>query len=429
MPAPALGAYSVDGVGAKAAALPSQVEGVCEVMRLASGRGLAVVPRGGGTQMGLGNAPGRLDLVLGMERLNRLAFHEPADLVAAVEAGMTMDAFQAELARHGQTLPLEAPLAARATVGGILAANAGGPSRLAFGGARDWLIGLRVVRPSGEVTKSGGRVVKNVTGYDLNKLYTGSMGTLGVIVEATFKVMPLPESKGTVVAPVGSLQVALDLAQQVLRLPGPPQALQVMDRGAVDRVPELDVPRSPAVVVVLFSGREWSVARKMSEATDVLTAGGPSEVAKLMNEDGDGVWRAITDLGWAGEGAPRLMVRVGLLPSQVAPFVMAIGGGGRTRLPRGIVADPGTGLVRVLEWADEMEPRADDLVEDTIRTVRRVAASCGGHAVVERCPVALKRRIDVWGDDDVDGLELMRRVKKEMDPKAILSPGRFVGGI
>jgi glycolate oxidase FAD binding subunit len=423
-----LAGYPVDGVVAEAVALPSHVQGVSDVMRLASERRLAVVPRGGGTQMGLGNPPTRLDLVLGLERLDGLVFHEPADLVAAAEAGMTVDALGGELARHGQTLPLEAPLASKATVGGVLAANAGGPSRLAFGGLRDWLIGLRVVRPSGEVTKSGGRVVKNVTGYDLNKLYTGSLGTLGVIVEATFKVAPLPAGKGTVVASMGSLEAAVELARQVLGLAGQPQALHVMDRGAAGRVPELNMPRSEAVVAALFSGNESSVGRKMSQAAGLLATGGASNIATLVDDEGDRVWRAVTDLGWAGEGGPRLMVRVGLLPSRVAAFVASVDGGRRTRLPRGIVADPGSGLVRVFEWAEEMEPRADELVEDTIRTVRQAAGILGGYAVVERCPLSLKRKIDVWGDD-VGGLDLMRRVKREMDPKGILSPGRFVGGI
>ena len=420
-------AYSVDGMVAEAVALPSDVEAVSNVMRLASDRRLAVVPRGGGTQMGLGNPPAGLDLVLGLERLNGLAFHEPADLVAAAEAGMTIDAFRGELARHGQTLPLEFPLPSRATVGGVLAANAGGPSRLAFGGLRDWLIGLRVVRASGDITKSGGRVVKNVTGYDLNKLYTGSLGTLGVIVEATFKVTPLPAAKGTVTASVGSLEAAVELSQDVLALPGRPQALQVMDRGAVDRLPELRTPRSAAAVAALFSGSELSVGRKVSQAAEVLAAGGACNVATLMNEGGDEIWRSVTDLGWDGEGGPRLMVRVGLLPSRVAAFVASMGGN-PTPLPRGIVVDPGSGLVRVLEWAEELEPQADQLVEATIRTVRRAAETCGGYAVIERCPLALKRRMDVWGDE-VEGLELMRRVKREMDPKGILSPGRFVGGI
>ena len=428
LPPSELAAYSVDGVEAKAAVLPSGVEAVSDVMRLASERGLAVVPRGGGTQMGLGNPPTGLDVVLGLGRLNGMAFHEPADLVAAAEAGMTVEAFQGELARHGQTLPLEAPLASRATVGGILAANAGGPSRLAYGGLRDWLIGLKVVRPSGEVARSGGRVVKNVTGYDLNKLYVGSLGTLGVIVEATFKVAPLPASTGTVVAPVDSLGAALDLSREVLGLPGQPQALHVLDRGAVDRLPELGAPRSPAVVAALFSGNRASVTRKMSQAAGVLEKGGASGVFTLTDGDGDRAWRAMTDLGWAEEGGPRLMVRVGLLPSRVAPFAAAIGGGQATPLPRAIVADPGSGLVRVMEWADEMEPRVDGLLQDTIGVVRQAAEAWGGHAVVERCPLELKGKIDVWGGPAA-GLELMRRVKREMDPKGILSPGRFVGGI
>ena len=255
--------------------------------------------------MGLGNPPAGLDLVLGLERLNGLAFHEPADLVAAAEAGMTIDAFRGELARHGQTLPLEFPLSSRATVGGVLAANAGGPSRLAFGGLRDWLIGLKVVSASGDITKSGGRVVKNVTGYDLNKLYTGSLGTLGVIVEATFKVTPLPAAKGTVTASVGSLEAAVELSQGVLALPGRPQALQVIDKGAVDRLPDLGTPRGAAVVAALFSGSEPSVGRKVSQAAEVLAAGGARNVATLMNEEGDEVWRSITDLGWDGEGGPQ----------------------------------------------------------------------------------------------------------------------------
>ena len=226
---------------------------------------------------------------------------------------------------------------------------------------------------------------------------------------------------------MGSLEAAVDLSREVLGLPGRPQALQVMDRGAMDRLPELKTPRGAAVIAALFSGNEVSVGRKVSQATEVLAAGGASNVATLINGEGDEMWRAVTDLGWAGEGGPRLMVRVGLLPSRVATFVASLGGR-PTPLPRGILADPGSGLVRVLEWAEELEPRADQIVENTIRTVRRAADTCGGYAVIERCPLPLKRKMDVWGDD-VEGLHLMRRVKREMDPKGILSPGRFVGGI
>ena len=424
-----LGGYSVDGVAPQAVALPSRVESVSDVMRLASREGWAVVPRGGGTQMSLGNVPSRVDLVLGLERMDRLVFHEPADMVASAEAGMAMDAFQRELARHGQTLPLEAPMASRATLAGVLASNASGPSRLACGTARDWLIGVKVVRPSGEITRSGGRVVKNVTGYDLNKLYTGSLGTLGVIVEATFKVAPLPRRKGTLVAAFSSLHQALESSRTLLEQHGQPQALQVVDREVALRLPVLsEVSPNEAGVVALFSGSESSVARVLSDAKEVLGRSGTAEVTTLMDEDGDGLWRAITDLGWSEEGAPELMAKVSLLPSQVAPFISDMEGAALPQWRRGLIADPGFGLVRLLGWTDSTQPEALKGIDAAIGDLRSASRPYGGHAVIERCPVLLKRGMDVW-DGAVDGLDVMRRVKGALDPAGIMSPGRFVGGM
>ena len=195
-----LAEYSVDGLIPSTVVSPEDVAEVSRVLSQASGEDAKVAPWGGGTQMGLGNPPTGLDLVLDLGRLDGVLFHEPGDLVAGVEAGITLEAFQERLAQRGQILPLEAPYPSRATIGGILAANASGPSRLGHGTARDWLIGIAVVRSDGAATKAGARVVKNVTGYDLNKLYTGSLGTLGVIVGATFKLSPLPPDGRTVVA-------------------------------------------------------------------------------------------------------------------------------------------------------------------------------------------------------------------------------------
>ena len=152
------------------------------VMALVSQEGWKVVVRGGGTQMAMGNLAVEVDVLVGTSRLNRLLAHEPADLTATVEAGMTLGSVQEHLAGRGQFLPLEAPLPSQATVGGILAANTSGPFRLAYGTARDWLIGVRAVHADATVTRSGSKVVKNVTGYDLNKLYVGSLGTLAIIV-------------------------------------------------------------------------------------------------------------------------------------------------------------------------------------------------------------------------------------------------------
>jgi len=191
-PEPA-GAFAVDGLTPQAAVAPASYEQVAEVMGYAHAEELAVIPWGGGAHIHTGNVPARYDIALSLSRLNAVVEHEPADLTTTVQAGMTLSELQGRLGAAGQLLPLDPPGGERATIGGILAANASGPWRHAFGSARDMTIGLRVVTAEGRITRAGGRVVKNVAGYDLCKLYVGSLGTLGVIVEATFKLAPLPQ--------------------------------------------------------------------------------------------------------------------------------------------------------------------------------------------------------------------------------------------
>ena len=268
-----LGDYAVDGIAPQAAVFPAKSEDVSEVLSFATGEGKRVTPWGGGTQMSLGNVPTGVDLVLGLSRLDRLHFHEPADLVASVEAGVTLASLQSTLARRGQFLPLEVPFPALATVGGVLAANSSGPSRLAYGTARDWLIGIVVAQADGTVTKSGGRVVKNVTGYDLNKLYIGSLGTLGVILEATFKLAPMPEDKRTLIGTYSSLSAAMQAAEELFRSSPTPQALLVVDRRTLERLPGLGVfGGGEAAVMVLFAGRRIGIDRRVSDAARIMRA-------------------------------------------------------------------------------------------------------------------------------------------------------------
>src|SRR6266508_1269310 len=184
--------YEIDELRPSAVALPADVEEVAALLRLASARGWAVAPRGGGTMIEQGNPPARLDLVLDLTRLDHVIEHRPRDLTVTVAAGITVGALQEELAKQGQMLALDPPLAGRATVGGVLAGNAWGPRRQRYGTARDLLIGSRTVLADGTRVRSGGKVVKNVAGYDLNRLFIGSAGTLAVLVEATFKVVPIP---------------------------------------------------------------------------------------------------------------------------------------------------------------------------------------------------------------------------------------------
>src|SRR6266568_6125363 len=189
--------YAVDGLLPRLAVIPETVEQVAQIVALANQQGLTVLSLGGGSRINLGGIPERIDVLLEMDSLTRLLEHEAPDLTCHVEAGITLAALQAQLATKGQRLALDPPGAQQATIGGILASNASGPKRLRYGTARDMVIGLHVVQASGEVARSGGRVVKNVAGYDLNKLYIGSLGTLGIIVEANFKLQPFPIKERT----------------------------------------------------------------------------------------------------------------------------------------------------------------------------------------------------------------------------------------
>src|SRR6516225_9507792 len=209
--------YAVDGVLPRLAIIPETVEQVSQAVTLANQQGLTLITRGGGSRLNLGSIPERFDVLLETTKLTRLLEHEAPDLTCHAEAGSTIAALQAQLATKGQWLALDPPDAQQATIGGVLASNASGPKRLRYGTARDMVIGLHVVQASGEVARSGGRVVKNVAGYDLNKLYIGSLGTLGIIVEANFKLQPLPAEERTLILTFSN---AVDAMQNVIALLG-----------------------------------------------------------------------------------------------------------------------------------------------------------------------------------------------------------------
>ena len=429
VPAERLGDYLVDGITPELAVAPGDVEALSQVLSFASREGKAVTARGGGTQMALGNPASKVDLVLSLQRLDQLSLHEPGDLVASVEAGMTLEALQGELARNGQFLPLEAPLPSRATIGGILATNASGPSRLAYGAARDWLIGIKVVHSDGVVTKSGGKVVKNVSGYDLNKLYVGSLGTLGVIVEATFKLAPLPADVKTLFATYPSISSATASAQELLRQSFTPHALHVINRQVIGRIPELNTKADhEAAVLVLFAGRKAAVERKANDSAAVMKGSGAVAVEALSRAEGDAVWQSTTNLGWEEVSPPELTMRVTTLPSYIDKFVEMADSMGEPNSPPGLVADVGSGLLRLLWWAEDRSPSVEANLIARINGLREVARRHSGHVVVEWCPLEVKRHIDVWGDLP-EGMDIMRRVKDQLDPTGILNPGRFAGRI
>ncbi len=448
-----LGDYAIDGQAPDAVVQPQDRQQVAEVVRWAQQGNVALFPRGGGVHVSLGNPPGKRGVVLDLCRCNRILDFQPSDLTATVEAGVTLDALQQHVAGGGKFLPLESPLSNAATIGGILAANVTGPLRSSVGLPREWLIGIGVVNAEGLETKAGGKVVKNVTGYDLDKLYTGSLGTLGIIVEATFKLTPLAAESGALMVVLPSMQAGVDAGSLLVKQVYAPQGMQVLNQRLAHRLsrrvegqPSLaglqlpEMSQGECMAVALFTGRASAVRRKLREAMGLLRERGASQATEVTGHQSAGLLRAVTDLGWEPDDLPHLTLRVNVTPSdtrKALSWLARANGTGHAPqaevvpldAPVDIIADPGFGLVRMFLWPDGSESGTDgEQLAAFAARVQGLAKGIGGSAVVERASPELKSRVSVWGDSP-EGAHIMTRIKERFDPMGILNPGRFVGGI
>ncbi len=430
---PALDAYAIDGLAPQIAVFPRTAEQVAQILHsagyAAGEQGLAVSPWGGGTKQGLGNRPRRFDVALCTTRLDQVIEHVPGDLTATVQAGITLNALQEALGKAGQYLALDSPFPERATIGGILASRVSTPRRLSFGGARDLLIGVRVAHATGLVSRAGGRVVKNVTGYDLNKLYTGSLGTLGVVLEASFKLSPLPAAQRTILVAFNTWHDALAAARELVRRDLAPTGLVALDGAVASRLDALALPVSgPVLLAAELRGGRPAVERRHSELAALVRQGGAAAEA-LERPASDGFWQSLANLPWQpDEVAPLLVLRCGGPPSRTDELAAKL----RTAvadasLTFGLLAQPAQGIVRAYGWAREATPEAQRIAS-LVELARLACASIASYVVVERCPRQAKALLDVWGGPD-EGISLMRRLKGQFDPRSTLNPGRLMGGL
>lgn len=405
---------AVDGVEPRLYARPTSPEELGQVLRQATEDGLAVAPRGGGTRLGLGNPPTRVDLVVETTGLDRVVEYQPADLTVTVQAGMRLSALQELLREEGQFLALDPPAEPASTIGGVIATNASGPLRFQYGTARDLVIGTRVANADGRLTKAGGRVVKNVAGYDLNKLYVGSLGTLGVIVELSFKLHPIPPAQGLVVGRFAAGSAARAMLAAVLHSPLAPLGVELLGPAGAAAV---GLPRSLAVALRV-GGYPGAVERQVRDLGGLIAQHGGTPV-----EVPDQTWEAVRALALDDRAQVLLKAAVPIAQSTAALEI----------LEHDLAAfDPlawshaGSGIVCA---ACDAPAEPAGLVAALLRCRTRVMA-LGGNAslVVERAPATLKGGLDVWGDPG-PSLRLMRALKQQFDPRGTLNPGRYVGGI
>ncbi len=400
---PATPADAVDGVAARLVIAPGSAEELARVLRCADATGLCVTPRGGGTKLGWGNPPQRADLILSTARLNRVLEHAWADMTVTVEAGCTVENLQRTLAEHGQRLALDALWPERATIGGILAASDNGALRVRFGALRDLIIGITLALPDGTLAKSGGKVVKNVAGYDLPKLATGSFGTLGVITQAVFRLYPVPHETRSVSFTAGSRETLgkLVLAIQDSKLAFTGLQLRAGSAGP----PELDVR---------FEGTAAGIEAQTRQLVQLAPA------AKQIEAPAD-AWSARQVL-WDG-ASQALIGKFSVLPAQLSVFCDLVQ---RVAQPLGLawkaVAQAvGLGFVR-------LEGQNESALLKAVASLRSELKQLEGSLVVLHCSLPVKAHLDVWGPAG-DAQALMVRVKQQLDPAGTLNRGRFVGGI
>jgi len=398
----------IDGVSPTLLVRPGSADEVAACMKVCSESDAAVVPAGKMTWLECGNPLRRVDVVLSLERMRRIIDYSPPDLTATVEAGLTLSEFNAVTVRERQWLPLDPPGFKCASLGAISACNSSGALRLGFGTPRDYVIGLKLVHADGTESKSGGKVVKNVAGYDMNKLYAGSYGTLAIITELTFKLRPLPERSSTLVITSQYRGPLFQLARRVLASELQPASV-VLTRRLFESVGS---SWRDDALLVRFNDSEAAVEHQVDW---VIQAIDETYKATLLseNEAGD-VWAEVADFDQRAMRV-RLSVLLSAVPAEFEKAVLA-------HLDCVAAADIGTGIIRLAFDAD------DGSAVDQIKRLRASAAGAKGALAIEKAPAEVRRAADAWGDVGSTA-ELMRSIKARFDPQSLLNPGKFVLGL
>jgi glycolate oxidase FAD binding subunit len=425
---PDAAAYSVDGVAPPLVARPWTQDEVAAVVAAAGEAGAALVARGSGAGMGLGNPPARLDLVVSLERLNRVVEFDAANLVVTAEAGVRLGDLQATLLAGREFLPLDPAGMASRTIGGVLAASASGPSRLLYGTPRDLVLGLRVVTAAGERIRCGGKVIKNVSGYDMIKLFLGSLGTLGILTEATFKLLPAPATRAMVAAVFPELPDAEVAIAQVLRSFLLPEALELFDPDALGPIAGTLGLAGPGGygLAAFAAGSAETVERQVRDLGRLFTDAGAVRTGTLRGPQTAAAAAAVRDAPALAAAAAGVAVRIAVPISRTpALFGAAEALARRHGWQAGVRAHAGSGIVRATYATGGTGPEA---VRDGIEALRREAEAAEGSLVLEAAPPLLKAALDAWGKPG-SAFPVMRRLKAEFDPQGLLSPGRFLGGI
>jgi glycolate oxidase FAD binding subunit len=415
----------IDGVQPSLVVEPVDEAELAQVLRFANSAALAVTPRGHGTKMGWGSAPRRSDVVLSTARLNRVLEHADQDMTVTVEAGATIGDLQRTLAQKGQRLALNPLWPDEATVGGVIATNDGGSLRIRFGGMRDLIIGITIVLPDGTIAMSGGKVVKNVAGYDLPKLMTGALGSLGIISKAVFRLHPLSEQSTTLTFSFENTKAANAFMLAIADSTMVPTGLQMRTSNGNENA-HVDVRLEGVAAGVEAQTRQAFAIARTHDGIAAEHAATESQESNTRPGDisQNDIWQA-RELLWQ-ECEHSLVLKLSTLPADLSAVAEFVSQHCSDKASWSLVAQSiGLAMLRV---DLDHEPMQIDVAVEFLSQLRTQLAKRSGSAVVLHCPREIKPRIEVWGEPG-GAQALMTRIKQKFDPARTLNPGRFVGGI
>ena len=435
-----IGGFTIDGLSPRAVLFPSTPEMIEEIVMVAVTHGLSILPWGGGTQIDLGAPLRKMDLVLCMRYLKGIKDQDHENMSVTAQAGIQIGTLQESLRGVGPGffLPLDPPGAEEGTLGGAVATNASGPSRLRYGTLRDLVLGLEAVIPE-EIARdrratAGGKTVKNVSGYDMSKLYIGSLGSLGIILEVTCRILPLPEDRATIVAGFTGNEAPWACTQALLESQLVPSAIEVFNGEAASLL-HANTPISEeqsAWVAVKLEGIGEAIAREMKEIEGLARSEGARAIAIMRGSGEREFWNALGELGQVVKRGTTWSIglKTSVPPSLSPPVYEKIAEGAhKAGVAVHQLSHAGNGITYTyVPLAEDLYREKEEALIQMTQSVREQAVETGGSLTVEYAPPTFKERFDVWGEVGA-AFSIMERLKGEFDPGSTLNPGRFVGGL
>lgn len=427
--------FSIDGKRPKVLVHPGTMEEVSRIVAYAFDQTLTIIPIGNGTKIEIGNIPKKVDILLSTQRLNRITDCDCDNLTLTAESGITLKEVQQRLAKEGRGyfIPLDPPFTEKATLGGIVATNSSGPKRYMYGTARDLVIGMKAVFPNGDIVASGGKTVKNVSGYDMSKLMIGSYGTLGIICEMTFKLLPLPEKEATLLIPFARLENADSFAQEIIGSQLLPSSIETLNRAAIGRlkIPGSLIEEANYLVAIGLDGVVEGIEREISELRERAKKSQSLDPIILYSEEHQSFWFALRDFSETlkKQNIPFLSLKSSFLISKGGEILRHYEDiVNQSGIEGAFISHSGNGILYSFLFPGRgIRSKIESMIE-LIHKLTSEATKNEGNMVVESAPSLLKKKISVWGEMRSE-YQVMRRLKEEIDPKGIFSPGRFIGGI